>query len=124
VGRLTRFVASPTEELLAAGKAVLRYLKGTSTLGLCYSGDSGLTGFCDAVFAAYRDTQWSSSAVVYLYGGSARCWSSKLQPSVAALTTEAEYIAAAVAAKEGTWLRHLRVFVTKETGSMALLCDS
>ena len=124
VGLLTRFVAAPTEEHLAAGKAVLRYLKGTATLGLCYAGDGGLSGFCDADFAADRDTRRSTSAVVFLYGGSAVCWSSKLQPSVAASTTEAEYIAAAVAAKEGMWLRRLRAFVTEETGSVTLLCDS
>jgi len=124
VGRLTRFVASPTEEHLTAGKAVLRYLKGTSTLGLCYAGDGGLAGFCDADFAADRDTRRSTSAVVYLYRGSAVCWSSMLQPSVAASTTEAEYIGAAVAAKEGMWLRRLRAFVTEETGSVGLSCDS
>jgi len=124
VGRLTRFVASPTEEHLAAGKAVLRHLKGTSTLGLCYAGDGGLAGFCDADFAADRDTRRSTSAVVYLFGGSAVCWSSKLQPSVAASTTEVGYIAAAVAAKQGMWLLRLRALVAEETGSIGLSCDS
>jgi len=124
VGRLTRFVAAPTEEHLAAGKVVLRYLKGSAELGLCFSGAGELTGFCDADFAADRDNRRSTSAMVFLYGGAAVAWGSKLQPSVAASTTEAEYIAAAGAAKESMWLRRLRAFVTEETGSVALWCDS
>jgi len=37
VGRLTRFVAAPTKEHLAAGKVVLRYLKGCADFGLRYT---------------------------------------------------------------------------------------
>jgi len=124
VGRLTRFVAAPTAEHLAAGKVVLRYLKGTATFGLCYTSKGELHGYCDADFAADRDTRRSTSAMVYLFGGAAIAWGSKLQPSVAASTTEAEYIAAAGAAKEGMWLRRVREFLTTLTGSVPLWSDS
>ena len=48
VGQLSRHVASPTTEHLAAAKRVLRYLKGTSTLALTYGTATGLTGYSDA----------------------------------------------------------------------------
>jgi len=124
VGRLTQFVAAPTEEHLTAGKVVLRYLKGNVELGLWFSGAGELTGFCDADFAADRDNRRSTSAIIFLYGGAAVTWGSNLQPSVAASTTEAEHNAAAGAAKESVWLRRLRAFVTEEAGSVALWCDS
>jgi len=124
VERLTRFVAAPTEEHLAAGKVVLRYLKWSADFGLCYTGKGELHGYCDADFSADRDTRRSTSAMVYLYDGAAIALSSKLQPSVAASTTEAEYIAAAVATKEGLWLRRVRHLLTAGTGSVPLWCDS
>ena len=124
VGRLTRFVAAPTEEHLAAEKVVLRYLKGRADFGLCFTSKCELHGYCDADCAADRDTRRSTSAMVYLYGGAAIAWSTKLQPSVAASTTEGEYIAAAVGAKEGMWLQRVRHFLTAGTGSVPLWCDS
>ena len=124
VGRLTRFVAAPTEEHLADGKVVLRYLKGSAELGLCFRGAGELTGFCDADFAADRDNRRSTSAMVFLYGGAAVAWGRKLQPLSAASTTQAAYIAAAAATKESMWPRRLRAFVTGEAGSVALWCDS
>jgi len=62
--------------------------------------------------------------MVYLYGGAAIAWITKLQPSVAALTTEAEYIMAAGTAKEGMWLRRVCHFLMTGTGSVPLWCDS
>jgi hypothetical protein len=42
-----------------------------------------------------------------MMAGGAISWQSKLQPTVAQSTTEAEYIAASAAAREGVYLRHL-----------------
>jgi len=103
-GRLTQHVAARTKEHLAAGKVVFRYLKGSAELRLCFSAAGELTGFCDAEFAADRDKRRSTSAMVILCGGAAVALGSNLQPSVAASTTKAAYIAASGAAKESMWL--------------------
>jgi len=122
--RLTQHGAAQTKEHLAAGEVVFRYLKGSAELRLCFTAAGELTGFCDAEFAADRDNMRSTSAMVFLCGRAAVARGSKLQSSVAASTSKAEYIAAAGAAKESMWLRLLRAFVTEEAGSVALWCDS
>jgi len=68
VGRLRKFVAAPTEEDVAAGKVVLRYLRGSANFGLCYTTKGALREYCDADFAADRDTSRSTLDFSYLYG--------------------------------------------------------
>eukprot|EP00198_Chlamydomonas_reinhardtii_P000930 XP_001690265.1 reverse transcriptase, gag-pol polyprotein [Chlamydomonas reinhardtii] len=110
--------ASNTTAHLQAAKRVLRYLKGTATLGLVYSGEglvlSGdarygefVLGYADADYAGCLDTRRSTTAYVVQANGTATAWQSKLQPTVAASTTEAEYMAAASAAREMLWQRKL-----------------
>lgn len=45
VGKLARHAASPTQAHLSAAKGVLKYLKGTADLGLCYGSRRGLKGY-------------------------------------------------------------------------------
>jgi hypothetical protein len=108
VGLLARFMSAPTEEHMKSARQVLRYLAGTVDLGIQYmQGDRGLIGYSDADYAGDPDTRKSTSGNVFLKNGGAISWSSKLQPTVAASTCEAEFIAAAAAAKEALWHRNL-----------------
>jgi len=124
VGHLTRYVASPTVDHLAAAKVVLRYLKGTDSLGVCYQADGDLHGYCDADFGADVDTRRSTTGPVFMYKGGAVAWGSKVQLTVAASTTEAEYIASAVAAKEAVWLRRLCGFLEGHEKPVVIRCDN
>ena len=106
VGALARYMAAPTVAHWQAAKGVLRYIAGTASYGITYGGDN-LEAYCDADYAGDLDTRRSTTGYVFNLGGGAISWSSRLQPTVAASTTEAEYMAAAYAIKEGLWLRTL-----------------
>ena len=106
VGALARYMAHPTIDHWTAAKIVLRYLAGTPNVGITFgAGTPGLLTFCDADYAGDIDTRRSTSGYVFILNGGAISWASRLQPNVAASTTESEYIAAAI--KEGLWLRKL-----------------
>ena len=66
-----------------------------------------LIGDCDADYAGDIDKRKSTSGHVFLLNGSAISWASKLQPTIAMSTCEAEFVAAANAAKEALWLKTL-----------------
>jgi hypothetical protein len=101
-------MANPTEHHWSTAKGVVRYLLSTPTVGLMFTrGSGGLVGYCDADYAGDVDTRRSTTGYVFLMGGGAVSWNSKLQQTVALSTAEAEYQSAASAVKEALWLRKL-----------------
>jgi hypothetical protein len=58
-----------------------------------------------------------------MYGG-AVSWSSRLQPTVAASTVEAEYLSTAQAVKEALWFRKLVRDLGFDTGTVEILCNN
>jgi hypothetical protein len=102
-----------TEAHQVAAKRVLRYLRGTRELGICYGKDMRagdgelLVGFSDSDWAGDVDTRRSVTAYVYQIAGGAVSWASRLQSTVALSSTEAEYMALCAAAQEGIQLRQL-----------------
>ena len=124
VGKLARHASAPTQAHASAAKGVLKYLKGTSQLGLRYAAAGALTGYCDADFAGNVDTRRSTTGYAFLLNGAAISWMSKVQPTVAVSTTEAEYIAAAMAAREALWLRTLVRELGGGSTAVPMLCDN
>jgi hypothetical protein len=107
-------------EHLVNAKRILRYLKGTVDMGIRYSvkGGSKLTGFSDSdstKLLGYSDADWggdkdtrrSTTGYVFVLAGGAVSWCSRLQPTVALSSAEAEYTAACAAVQEATHLRQL-----------------
>ncbi|KAJ9522908.1 hypothetical protein QJQ45_023697 [Haematococcus lacustris] len=105
VGVLAKFMSAPTKEHWRVLRGVLRYVADTAAMGLMYGASAGLVGFCDADFAGDTDTRRSTTGHVFMLHGGAVSWSSRRQPTVAASTTESEYMACSAAGKEGLWLR-------------------
>lgn len=126
VGALSRYMQHPTEQHWNAAKNVLRYLSGTPEVGIVFKqGGGSLVGYCDASYADDLDTRRSTTGYVFLLGGGAVSWASKVQPTVALSTAEAEYMAAASAAKEALWLRKLMGDLGVECAAPVLIhCDS
>lgn len=125
VGVLSKYMSCPTMSHWNAAKGVLRYLAGTRRVGITYGAvPAVLHGFCDADYAGDVDTRRSTTGFVYTIAGGAVCWSSKRQPTVAASTTEAEYMAASAAAKEALWLRKLLADLGEPVATVFVSCDS
>ena len=93
----------------AAAKAAVRYVLGTAAKGIIYRGERGLAleGYSDAAFGDDAATRRSTAGFVFKLAGGAVSWRSALQRTVAASTTEAEYMSASAAAREALWLRIL-----------------
>jgi hypothetical protein len=99
----------PHECHLAMLKRILRYVRGTTSLGLhlCASSSFSLTAYTDADWAGCPDTRRSTSGYCIFLGESLVSWSSKRQATVSRSSAEAEYRAVANAASECAWLRQL-----------------
>ena len=106
VGVVSRFISNPGKEHWAAVKWILRYLRGTSRLCLCFGDDEPvLEGYTDADMAGDTDSRKSTSGFLMTFAGGVVSWQSKLQKCVALSTTEAEYIAITKACKEALWMK-------------------
>jgi len=55
VGVLSRYMSCPEEEHMPSAKGVLRYMRGTTRLGVVYGGDEPLHGYVDADWAGDTD---------------------------------------------------------------------
>jgi hypothetical protein len=101
--------ASPTDLHSSTAKRAFRYLNATPTLGITYDGSRSngklkLEGYSDADFAASQSRR-SMMGYIFKLGGGAVTWMSKLEPTVAISTTEAEYMALLQATKESIWIQ-------------------
>jgi hypothetical protein len=110
VGYVSRFIEDPHEDRLAAVKQILRFVAGSSDIGVFYpkSGDRAeLKGYSDSDLARDLDSRKSTTWVLFFFGKSPVSWQSTKQRVVALSSCEVEYIAAATAACQGVWLARL-----------------
>jgi len=109
VGKLARFCENPKMKHWIAVKRVLRYVKGTSKMGLCYNGlnPEKVVGYTDSDWAGDVSDRKSTSAYVFMMAGAAVTWSSTKQTIIATSSCEAEYVAMSATSKEAIWLTRL-----------------
>jgi hypothetical protein len=125
VGVVSRYLANPGKEHWAAVKWILRYLRGSSRLSLCYGdGKPVLEGYTDADMAGDIDSRKSTSGFMFTFAGGAVSWQSKLQKVVALSTTEAEYIAVTEACKEMLWMKRFLQELSLKQEEHVVYCDS
>lgn len=110
VNQVSRFINNPNEKHWQAVKRILRYLKGTIDFVITYEKTNSvfkLVGYTDSDYAGCIETRKSTSGYIFMLGNAPITWSSQRQSVVALSTTEAEYIALALGAKEAMWLKSL-----------------
>lgn len=127
VGVASRKLESPSKEDWLKVKRILRYIKGTCSLGIKYKArclPGVLEGFSDADHGGDRETARSTTGVVCRYSGGIISWLSQRQSSVAISTTEAELVAASEAARELVWLTSIMQDLTTLTETPTLSVDN
>ncbi|KAK1603893.1 hypothetical protein QYE76_027566 [Lolium multiflorum] len=102
VSLTSRYQSDPGMEHWTAVKNILKYLKRTKDMFLCYGGDQELvvTSYTDASWNNDPDDSKSQSGYVFILNGAALSWASSKQCTVAKSSTESEYIAASEASSE------------------------
>jgi hypothetical protein len=130
VGVLSKYMSKLGKEHWIAVKRVFKYLRGTTSYGLCYQGRPGLDrvvdihGFVDADWAGDLDRRISTSGYVFNLFGGAISWMRKRQAIVALSTTKVEYMEATHASKEAVWLQRLSSSIGLVQKEVILDCDS
>lgn len=103
--------AKPTELHWGAVKRILRYLKGTTNLGIRFTREKNtkLSVWNDADFANDSLDRKSITGLLIMLGEAPILWRSSKQPIVALSTTEVEFIAGCEAVKELVQIKSLLI---------------
>jgi len=132
VGQLARFMAAPGLEHYKMAKQLIRYLKGTRTMGITYSNRLN-RGPC--VYDIYTDATWGTEEdrisfqgmTVIKYGG-AISWAAQRQRSIALSSMEAEIMASSEGGREAIWLEKLTTDLEERNATNpfipTLYCDN
>ena len=122
VNLLARYSSAPTRRHWNGIKHILRYLKGTTDMGLFYSVNCSpnLVGYADAGYLSDPHKARSQTGYVFICGGSAISWRSTKQSIVATSSNHAQIIAIHKASTECVWLRSMVHLIREKCG---LKCD-
>ena len=111
ITKLSQHMASPTEAHLNLARNVLRYLKGSINVKLCFRKSSeplNLFGYCDSDWAGSEDRKSLSGYCYRLCkNGPLISWKTKKQNVVSLSSCEAEYTALTFVMQEGKFLSQL-----------------
>jgi hypothetical protein len=127
VNLVSRYMDKPEEAHLQAVKSILRYIKGTTTLGLLYKkgGDFTLTGYTDADWGGDLDERKSTGAFIFTVGNTPISWSSRKQTCVSLSSTESEYRSLVETCKEAIWIQNLYTELGyNKGGAVTIHCDN
>lgn len=128
VSKLAQFLKNPGAAHIAAANRVIKYLCGTRTLAIEYSGRNNSQIFncaSDAAFADDSATRHSSDGYLFqLYGGPID-WRAGKQKTVTTSSTEAELLALSTASREVIWWRRFFDSIRFDTQqSIKIHCDN
>lgn len=125
--QLAKHMSNPGPVHMQHARRVLRYLKGTASLGITYTQDrpnpNGLLAWADADWCSCTETRRSYSGYCLMLNGGALSWKSAQQTAVCTSTMEAEWVSASRCADEVLWLRRVLADVGHEQKSPTPLME-
>ncbi|XP_014511530.1 uncharacterized protein LOC106770221 [Vigna radiata var. radiata] len=127
VNHLSQFMSAPTTAHQQATTHILRYLKGTPSVGIHLPRNSTaqLKAFCDFDWATCLNTRRSVTGFTVYLGKSLISWRSKKQPTVSRSSFEAEYRSLASTVCELQWLTYmLHDLYIAYTSPALIYCDN
>jgi histone deacetylase 1/2 len=109
VNKVCQFLHAPTTLHWTAVKRILRYLRGTISLGLQFSKSSStiVRSFSDADWAGCPDDRRSISGFAVYVGSNLVSWNAKKKATVSRSSTATEYKSLANATAEVMWVQTL-----------------
>ena len=111
IGVLSRYMANPKDSHGVALKQCLRYLRGTTTLGLNFERSRSetirLVGYSDNSYNTDQDDGRSVTGHIFYLGRSPITWCPQKQDTVALSSCEEEFMAATEAARQAILLQDL-----------------
>lgn len=128
VSKLNRFTSNPGDDHWVTLERVLRYLRGTTSYGIHYTGyPSVLEGYSNSNWISDANEIKATSGYVFTLAGVAVSWRSCKHTILTRLTMEAELVALDPVTVEAEWLRELLLnlpLVEKPVLSILMYCDN
>lgn len=111
---------------MKAVKRIVRYIAGTTELGLWFSRDTNLSlvGYTDSDWGGDLEGRRSTSGGCCFLGNNLISWHSKKQNCVTLSTAEAEYVAAGSCCTQLLWLKRMLEDYGLESEGVKVLCDN
>nr|GEV01383.1 retrovirus-related Pol polyprotein from transposon TNT 1-94 [Tanacetum cinerariifolium] len=107
-------------------KRILRYIKGTTHLGLCYPKGTGIETvvYADSDLAGDYVDRKSTNGICTFVGSCLTSWFSKKQTGIAISTTEAEYVSAEKACEQALWMKQDLINYEIRLDNVPIMCDN
>ncbi|GJQ96627.1 hypothetical protein Tco_0007766 [Tanacetum coccineum] len=121
-----RFQKAPKTSRLKAVKRILRYIKGTTHLGLWYpkGTDRETVVNADSDHAGDHMDRKSTSGICTFVGCCLTSWFSKKQTALAISTIEAEYVSAGKACQQALWMKQALIDYDVRLDDVPIMCDN
>ena len=124
VNVISRNQVNPKKEDWNRVKRVIEYLRGSTEKGLLYKGTKeGMLCFVDADFASDKTDRKSTTGFAIKLFGDTIMWRIKEQECVTTSTTEAEYVALAIASREVMALKGIYERIIGKLPTKPILCE-